>query len=107
MSRQVNTTLDYDSQAMAALGFQLTATIVVTAGGQPPRSSECPRPLCQGEVTVGWAKPFWDTANSRGSAPLRWPQWCSPKGTQLVALPPCPQGSVPSTGQVVGWWQWG
>ncbi|XP_068550315.1 cadherin-related family member 4 isoform X5 [Anas acuta] len=39
---QVNTTLDYDSQAMAALGFQLTATIVVTAGGQPPRSTRVP-----------------------------------------------------------------
>ncbi|XP_010140401.1 PREDICTED: cadherin-related family member 4, partial [Buceros rhinoceros silvestris] len=30
---QVNTTLDYDSEAMDAVGFQLTATIVVTAGG--------------------------------------------------------------------------
>ncbi|NWR61382.1 CDHR4 protein, partial [Bucorvus abyssinicus] len=39
---QVNTTLDYDSEAMAAVGFQLTATIVVTAGGQPPRSSDVP-----------------------------------------------------------------
>nr|XP_047910331.1 cadherin-related family member 4 isoform X1 [Anser cygnoides] len=39
---QVNTTLDYDSQAMAALGFQLTATVVVTAGGQPPRSTRVP-----------------------------------------------------------------
>uniref|UniRef100_A0A8C3BBL9 Cadherin related family member 4 n=1 Tax=Cairina moschata TaxID=8855 RepID=A0A8C3BBL9_CAIMO len=42
VSRQVNTTLDYDSQAMAALGFQLTATVVVTAGGQPPRSTRVP-----------------------------------------------------------------
>ncbi|NXS98076.1 CDHR4 protein, partial [Jacana jacana] len=39
---QVNTTLDYDSEAVAAVGFQLTATIVVTAGGQPPRSTRVP-----------------------------------------------------------------
>ncbi|NXT38854.1 CDHR4 protein, partial [Pelecanoides urinatrix] len=39
---QVNTTLDYDSEAVAALGFQFTATIVVTAGGQPPRSTRVP-----------------------------------------------------------------
>ncbi|NWI62671.1 CDHR4 protein, partial [Todus mexicanus] len=39
---QVNTTLDYDSEAMDAVGFQLTATIVVTAGGQPPRSTRVP-----------------------------------------------------------------
>ncbi|XP_014808983.1 PREDICTED: cadherin-related family member 4 isoform X2 [Calidris pugnax] len=39
---QVNTTLDYDSEAMAAVGFQFTATIVVTAGGQPPRSTRVP-----------------------------------------------------------------
>ncbi|NXI47235.1 CDHR4 protein, partial [Galbula dea] len=39
---QVNTTLDYDSEAMAAMGFQLTATIVVTAGGQPPQSTRVP-----------------------------------------------------------------
>lgn len=45
MAWQVNTTLDYDTEAMAAVGFQLTATIVVTAGGQPLRSSECPYPL--------------------------------------------------------------
>lgn len=45
MAWQVNTTLDYDTEAMAAVGFQLTATIVVTAGGQPLRSSECPHPL--------------------------------------------------------------
>lgn len=42
LARQVNTTLDYDSEAMAAVGFQFTATIMVTAGGQSPRSSECP-----------------------------------------------------------------
>ncbi|XP_072203569.1 cadherin-related family member 4 isoform X2 [Excalfactoria chinensis] len=39
---KVNTTLDYDTEAMAAVGFQLTATIVVTAGGQPPRSTRIP-----------------------------------------------------------------
>ncbi|KAM9227002.1 cadherin-related family member 4 [Leptosomus discolor] len=39
---QVNTTLDYDSEAVAAVGFQFTATIVVTAGGQPPRSTHVP-----------------------------------------------------------------
>ncbi|NXV96394.1 CDHR4 protein, partial [Calonectris borealis] len=37
---QVNTTLDLDSDY--ALGFQFTATIVVTAGGQPPRSTRVP-----------------------------------------------------------------
>ncbi|POI35298.1 hypothetical protein CIB84_000950 [Bambusicola thoracicus] len=36
---KVNTTLDYDTEAMAAVGFQLTATIAVTAGGQPLRST--------------------------------------------------------------------
>lgn len=58
LARQVNTTLDYDSEAVAAVGFQFTATIVVTAGGQPPRSSECPCPQgvpreggAMGEVT--------------------------------------------------------
>ncbi|NXG53197.1 CDHR4 protein, partial [Psilopogon haemacephalus] len=39
---KVNTTLDYDSEAVAAVGFQLTATIVVTAGGQPPQSTHVP-----------------------------------------------------------------
>ncbi|NWW94737.1 CDHR4 protein, partial [Rhynochetos jubatus] len=39
---QVNTTLDYDSEAAAAMGFQFTATIVVTAGGQPPLSTRVP-----------------------------------------------------------------
>ncbi|NXI98735.1 CDHR4 protein, partial [Psophia crepitans] len=39
---QVNTTLDYDSEAAAAVGFQFTATIVVSAGGQPPRSTRVP-----------------------------------------------------------------
>ncbi|XP_050760855.1 cadherin-related family member 4 [Gymnogyps californianus] len=39
---QVNTTLDYDSEAVAAVGFQFTATIVVTAGGQPPQSTRVP-----------------------------------------------------------------
>ncbi|NXP37494.1 CDHR4 protein, partial [Leiothrix lutea] len=39
---KVNTTLDYDSEAMAALGFQLTATIVVTVGGQPLQSTRVP-----------------------------------------------------------------
>lgn len=41
LARQVNTTLDYDSEAVAAVGFQFTATIVVTVGGQSPQSSEC------------------------------------------------------------------
>ncbi|XP_033921747.1 cadherin-related family member 4 [Melopsittacus undulatus] len=39
---QVSTTLDYDSKAVATLGFQFTATIVVTAEGQPPRSTRVP-----------------------------------------------------------------
>ncbi|NXT19959.1 CDHR4 protein, partial [Syrrhaptes paradoxus] len=39
---QVNTTLDYDSEDAATVGFQFTATIVVTAGGQPPRSTRVP-----------------------------------------------------------------
>ncbi|XP_075570707.1 cadherin-related family member 4 [Pelecanus crispus] len=39
---QVNTTLDYDSEAVAAVGFQFTATIVVTVGGQPLRSTHVP-----------------------------------------------------------------
>ncbi|NWH95534.1 CDHR4 protein, partial [Aegithalos caudatus] len=39
---KVNTTLDYDSEAMAALGFQLTATIIVTVGGQPLQSTRVP-----------------------------------------------------------------
>ncbi|XP_068057662.1 cadherin-related family member 4 isoform X2 [Anomalospiza imberbis] len=39
---KVNTTLDYDSEAMAALGFQFTATIVVTVGGQPLKSTRVP-----------------------------------------------------------------
>ncbi|XP_029852102.1 cadherin-related family member 4 [Aquila chrysaetos chrysaetos] len=39
---QVNTTLDYDSEAVAAVGFQFTATIVVTTGGEPPRSTRVP-----------------------------------------------------------------
>ncbi|NWH78806.1 CDHR4 protein, partial [Piaya cayana] len=39
---QVNTTLDYDSAAAAAVGFQFSVTIVVTAGEQPPRSTYVP-----------------------------------------------------------------
>ncbi|XP_064012484.1 cadherin-related family member 4 isoform X2 [Pogoniulus pusillus] len=39
---QVNTTLDYDSEAVATMGFQLTATVVVTAEGQPPQSTRVP-----------------------------------------------------------------
>ncbi|NXT68460.1 CDHR4 protein, partial [Chaetops frenatus] len=39
---KVNTTLDYDSEATAALGFQFTATIVVTVGGQPLQSTRVP-----------------------------------------------------------------
>ncbi|XP_010221646.1 PREDICTED: LOW QUALITY PROTEIN: cadherin-related family member 4, partial [Tinamus guttatus] len=39
---QVNTTLDYDSELAAAVGFQFAVTIVVTAGGQPPRSTRVP-----------------------------------------------------------------
>ncbi|NWW69295.1 CDHR4 protein, partial [Ifrita kowaldi] len=39
---KVNTTLDYDSEAMAALGFQFTATIVVTVGGRPQQSTRVP-----------------------------------------------------------------
>ncbi|NWR41669.1 CDHR4 protein, partial [Regulus satrapa] len=39
---KVNSTLDYDSEAMAALGFQFTATIVVTVAGQPLQSTRVP-----------------------------------------------------------------
>ncbi|NXO80956.1 CDHR4 protein, partial [Sitta europaea] len=39
---KVNTTLDYDSEATAALGFQFTATIVVTVGGQSLQSTRVP-----------------------------------------------------------------
>ncbi|NWI75072.1 CDHR4 protein, partial [Dryoscopus gambensis] len=59
---KVNTTLDYDSEAMAALGFQFTATIVVTVGGQPLQSTHVPvlvtvtpvnefRPACPSSAT--------------------------------------------------------
>ncbi|NXN78666.1 CDHR4 protein, partial [Bombycilla garrulus] len=59
---KVNTTLDYDSEAMAALGFQFTATIVVTVGGQPLQSTRVPvlltvtpvnefRPACPSSAT--------------------------------------------------------
>ncbi|NXD18158.1 CDHR4 protein, partial [Nothocercus nigrocapillus] len=39
---QVNATLDYDSELAAAVGFQFAATVVVTAAGQPPRSTRVP-----------------------------------------------------------------
>ncbi|NXA72004.1 CDHR4 protein, partial [Thryothorus ludovicianus] len=39
---KVNTTLDYDSETTAALGFQFTATIVVTVGRQPLQSTRVP-----------------------------------------------------------------
>ncbi|XP_025897312.1 cadherin-related family member 4 [Nothoprocta perdicaria] len=39
---QVNATLDYDSELAAAVGFQFAASIVVTAEGQPPRSTRVP-----------------------------------------------------------------
>ncbi|XP_064931080.1 cadherin-related family member 4 isoform X4 [Columba livia] len=42
LTRQVNTTLDYDSDAADTMGFQFTATIVVTVGGQPPQSTRVP-----------------------------------------------------------------
>ncbi|XP_048171833.1 cadherin-related family member 4 isoform X3 [Corvus hawaiiensis] len=59
---KVNATLDYDSEAMAALGFQFTATIVVTVGGQPLQSTRVPvlvtvtpvnefRPACPSSAT--------------------------------------------------------
>ncbi|NXG26015.1 CDHR4 protein, partial [Grallaria varia] len=59
---KVNTTLDYDLEAMATVGFQFTATIVVTAGEQPPRSTRVPvlvtvtpvnefRPTCPNSAT--------------------------------------------------------
>ncbi|NXF71480.1 CDHR4 protein, partial [Sclerurus mexicanus] len=59
---KVNTTLDYDLEAMATVGFQFTATIVVMAGGQPPRSARVPvlvtvtpvnefRPTCPNSAT--------------------------------------------------------
>ncbi|XP_071669153.1 cadherin-related family member 4 isoform X8 [Patagioenas fasciata] len=39
---QVNTTLDYDSEATDTMGFQFTATIVVMVGGQPSQSTRVP-----------------------------------------------------------------
>ncbi|NXM33529.1 CDHR4 protein, partial [Oxyruncus cristatus] len=59
---KVNATLDYDSEAMATMGFQFTATIVVTVGEQPPRSTRVPvlvtvtpvnefRPACPNSAT--------------------------------------------------------
>ncbi|XP_030914079.1 cadherin-related family member 4 [Geospiza fortis] len=59
---KVNTTLDYDSEAMVALGFQFTATIVVTVGGQLRQSTRVPvlvtvtpvnefRPACPSSAT--------------------------------------------------------
>ncbi|NWV34080.1 CDHR4 protein, partial [Grantiella picta] len=59
---KVNTTLDYDSEAVAALGFQFTATIVVTVGGKPLQSTRVPvlvtvtpvnefRPVCPNGAT--------------------------------------------------------
>ncbi|XP_034961817.1 cadherin-related family member 4 isoform X2 [Zootoca vivipara] len=36
---QVNTTLDYDSEAMASLNFQYQATILVTDDGSPPQNT--------------------------------------------------------------------
>ncbi|NWR37987.1 CDHR4 protein, partial [Tachuris rubrigastra] len=59
---KVNTTLDYDSEAVATMGFQFTATIVVTAGEQPPQSTHVPvlvtvtpvnefRPACPNSAT--------------------------------------------------------
>ncbi|NWZ33575.1 CDHR4 protein, partial [Brachypodius atriceps] len=59
---KVNTTLDYDSEATAALGFQFTATIVVTVGEQPLQSTRVPvlvtvtpvnefRPVCPNGAT--------------------------------------------------------
>ncbi|NXP23601.1 CDHR4 protein, partial [Scytalopus superciliaris] len=59
---KVNTTLDYDLEVMATMGFQFTATIVVTTGGQPPRSTRVPvlvtvtpvnefRPTCPNSAT--------------------------------------------------------
>ncbi|NXS35490.1 CDHR4 protein, partial [Pomatostomus ruficeps] len=59
---KINTTLDYDSEAMAALGFQFTATVVVTVGGQPQQSTRVPvlvtvtpvnefRPVCPSSAT--------------------------------------------------------
>ncbi|XP_066183138.1 cadherin-related family member 4 [Sylvia atricapilla] len=59
---KVNTTLDYDSEAMSALGFQFTATIVVTVEGKPRQSTRVPvlvtvtpvnefRPACPNSAT--------------------------------------------------------
>ncbi|NWV26257.1 CDHR4 protein, partial [Origma solitaria] len=59
---KVNTTLDYDSEAVAALGFQFTATIVVTVGGQTLQTTRVPvlvtvtpvnefRPVCPNGAT--------------------------------------------------------
>ncbi|NXA04976.1 CDHR4 protein, partial [Sapayoa aenigma] len=59
---KVNTTLDYDSEAMDTMGFQFTATILVTAGGQPLRNTRVPvlvtvtpvnefRPACPNSAT--------------------------------------------------------
>ncbi|NXS14868.1 CDHR4 protein, partial [Neodrepanis coruscans] len=59
---KVNTTLDYDSEVVAAMGFQFTATILVTAGGEPTQSTRVPvlvtvtpvnefRPVCPNGAT--------------------------------------------------------
>ncbi|NXS51462.1 CDHR4 protein, partial [Brachypteracias leptosomus] len=59
---QVNTTLDYDTEAMASMGFQFMATIVVTARGKPPQSTHVPvlvtvtpvnefTPMCPNDAT--------------------------------------------------------
>ncbi|NXF12523.1 CDHR4 protein, partial [Smithornis capensis] len=59
---KVNTTLDYDSEAMATMGFQFMATVLVTSGGEPSRSTHVPvlvtvtpvnefRPVCPNGAT--------------------------------------------------------
>lgn len=78
---QVNTTLDYDSDAADTMGFQFTATIVVMAGGQPPQSSECPQRGVTGQVM-----------GEVGKAPSRPQNQQVVKGTLLLMLRCPPQG---------------
>lgn len=90
LARQVNTTLDYDSEAVAAVGFQFTATIVVTAGGEPPRSSECSGGV-QWETSLGrWEKPLPDPKTSRSQRKCSSPAVREMPTQGMVPPSPCP-----------------